>query len=274
MIVDDGSTDGTEEHLRSELAAELEAGRVRLIVQPNAGVSAARNRGIELAGQRWIALLDSDDLWRPEKLEHQFALIEEDERSGAEVTLVHCDEIWIRRGNQVLQGRKHEKAGGRIFRRCLPLCAISPSAAVLRRDVLLGLGGFDETLPACEDYDLWLRWTARHSVHFVDDELVIKHGGHGDQLSRRFPVMDRFRIRALSNLLRSGAVRHLGSEERAAARSTLQQKVEIVAQGARRRGREAEALELERELELTLAALDATSAGHLERAAVGGGADE
>ena len=120
---------------------------------------------------------------------------------------------------------------------------------MFRRDVFDDLGGFDETLPACEDYDLWLRWTARHSVHFVAEELVIKHGGHEDQLSRRFPVMDRFRIRALSKLLRSEEVGQLDAQELAAAAETLQKKVEIVAQGARRRGRASEAEELQRELE-------------------------
>lgn len=273
IVVDDGSTDGTAEQIRTAFAPQLEAGGVRLIWQRNAGVSAARNRGIEAATQPWIALLDSDDLWRPEKLERQFALIEGCLAAGDEVTLVHCDEIWIRRGNQVLQGRKHEKGGGRIFLRCLPLCAISPSAAVFRREVFEALGGFDESLPACEDYDLWLRWTARHSVHFVAEALVVKHGGHEDQLSRRFPVMDRFRARALSNLLRSDAARHLGVEERAATVAMLEQKVAIVAQGARRRGRHAEAEELERELAVTLCGHEATVAAVAYRGSVDGEAD-
>ena len=268
VIVDDGSTDGTPKRLRAEFAEEIGMERVRLIVQANAGVSAARNRGIEAAREPWIALLDSDDLWQPEKLAWQFSRIESCTAAGDEVTLVHCDEIWIRRGNQVLQGRKHTKTGGRIFERCLPLCAISPSAAVFRRDVFDALGGFDEDLPACEDYDLWLRWTARHAVHFVDEPLVVKHGGHDDQLSRRFPVMDRFRIRALTKLLRSEFALDLRAEERTAAIATLEQKVAIVAQGARRRGRDAEAEELERDLAETLRQVDHAGAARAPEAAV------
>ena len=252
VVVDDGSTDGTEEALRAEFHEAIGLGRLRCIVQQNAGVSAARNRGIGAATQPWIGLLDSDDLWLPEKLQRQFERIAEGEATGEEVTLVHCDEVWIRRGNQVLQGKKHAKAGGRIFERCLPLCAISPSAALFRRDVFEALGGFDERLPACEDYDLWLRWTARHAVHFVAEELVVKHGGHDDQLSRRFPAMDKFRIRALTKLLRGEDARVLEPAERQAAVSTLEQKVAIVAQGARRRGKETEAREIERELAATL----------------------
>lgn len=258
VVVDDGSTDGTTGDLRGAFGSEVETGRLRLLEQENAGVSAARNRGVRAASQPWVAFLDSDDQWRAEKLERQFARIDESEAAGENVTLVHTDEIWIRRGNQVLQGKKHTKSGGRIFRRCLPLCAISPSAAVVRRDVFERLGGFDETLPACEDYDLWLRWTARHTVHFVPEALVVKHGGHDDQLSRRFPVMDQFRIRALDRLLRSDAVEHLTSEEVTEAVAVLEKKVSIVAQGARRRGRAPEADNLEARLAATLCRLRGT----------------
>ena len=68
--------------------------------------------------------------------------------------LYHSDEIWIRNGVRVNPMRKHRKQGGRIFRQCLPLCAISPSTVVIHRPTLQQLGGFDEGLPACEDEDV------------------------------------------------------------------------------------------------------------------------
>ncbi len=244
VVVDDGSTDGTAERVAETYPS------VEIIRQDNQGVSAARNRGVAACSESWIAFLDSDDCWKPEKLERQLELLERCAEEGP--TLIHCDEIWIRRGNQVLQRRKHQKKGGRIFLDSLALCAVSPSAVLLRRDVLLELGGFDESFAACEDYDLWLKWTARYSAQYVDEPLVIKYGGHDDQLSRRFEVMDRFRIRALSGLLTGEALHHLSATEISSARQVLQEKVGIVSAGTRRRGREQEAEELEQALAAVL----------------------
>lgn len=223
IVVDDGSTDGTD---------RLVAGypSVVYVAQENRGVSAARNRGIAAAAGEWIALLDSDDEWRPEKLQRQLEAL--GNNPGHDVC--HTDEIWIRDGRRVNPGRRHAKAGGRIFRRCLSLCSISPSAAMVRRSLLDTLGGFDESLPVCEDYDLWLRVCARHPVLFVDEALVVKHGGHADQLSRAYWGMDRFRIRALVKILEEGA---LEPGDRAAARDTLLAKIDVYLQGVRRRGR-------------------------------------
>jgi len=245
VVVDDGSSDGTAERMRRLFPD------VHLVVQENRGVSAARNRGVARCHEPWIAFLASDDTWLPEKLERQTGAVEERRARGGDPTLVHTDEVWIRTGNQVLQRRRHAKRGGRIFEQSLGLCAISPSAVMLRRDLFEELGGFDEDLPACEDYDLWLRWTARWDVELVDEELVRKTGGHDDQLSRRHPVMDRFRIRSLHRLLRGAERAHLSERELARALETLEEKTAIVAGGARRRGRDAEAEALESELERT-----------------------
>jgi len=228
IVVDDGSTDGTGELLRSDFP------EARYLRRENGGVSAARNQGIGEARGEWIALLDSDDAWRPEKLARQLAAL-----AGARGHLVcHCDEIWIRDGRRVNPGRRHAKRGGRIFRHCLPLCAISPSAALIHRSVFAAVGVFDEELPACEDYDLWLRITARYPVLLVDEPLVEKHGGHEDQLSRTVPGLDRYRIRALVKILEED---RLGPEDRAATVATLDDKCRIWADGAAARGRHEEA---------------------------------
>ena len=222
IVIDDGSTDGTEALIRNRYP------QVVYRRQPNLGVSAARNHGIRIASGDWIALLDSDDAWQPHKLERQLATLPSD------TCITHCDELWIRNGARVNPMRKHAKAGGWIYRHCLPLCAISPSAVLIQRGLLEQVGLFDESLPACEDYDLWLRITARWPVHYLDERLVIKYGGHADQLSRRHPAMDRFRVQALEKML-AGDV--LNETDRQATLVALVDKLAILEQGARKRGR-------------------------------------
>jgi glycosyltransferase involved in cell wall biosynthesis len=224
IVVDDGSRDDPESWLRADFP------EVELIRQEHRGVSAARNRGIGLATTQWIAFLDSDDEWVPEKLERQMSALARE----TDYSICHTDEIWIRDGRRVNPGKRHAKRGGFIFQYCLPLCVISPSSVVIERSLLEEVGGFDETLPACEDYDLWLRVCARHPVLFVDESLVIKHGGHEDQLSRRYWGMDRWRIRALEKIIGSGT---LGAHDRRAAVRVLLQKIDVYTQGARKRGK-------------------------------------
>jgi len=223
ILVDDGSTDASDELVAQRFP------EVKILRQMNLGVSAARNRGIEAAQFEWIALLDSDDSWLPQKIEK----IRTAQRQQVDIALFHSDEIWIRNGLRVNPMRKHRKSGGWIFEQCLPLCAISPSAAIIKKSVLLELGMFDENLPACEDYDLWLRICHRHPVHYLDQKLIVKYGGHEDQLSRRYPVMDRFRARALQRLLAGEA---LSAAHRAAATTALMAKLDILIKGAIKHG--------------------------------------
>lgn len=227
IVVDDGSDDDTAQRL-----AEF-TGVTRLF-QSNAGVSSARNRGIRAATGDWIALLDSDDEWLPEKLQRQSAAISED----PETRLCHCDEIWIRRNVRVNPKHKHQKSGGWIYRQCLPLCAISPSAALIRRDVFDTTGWFDESLPACEDYDYWLRFCAHYPVTYIDEPLLKKYGGHADQLSQRHWGMDRFRIVALTKAIYSEA---LSPADLQATQEMLATKLTIFTSGAKKRGRTDEA---------------------------------
>jgi glycosyltransferase involved in cell wall biosynthesis len=221
ILVDDGSSDDSAAMVANEFP------QVQVLRQSNRGVSAARNRGIRAAQYEWIALLDSDDCWMPRKIETLRAAA----ATHPDYILYHSDEIWIRRGVRVNPMRKHRKTGGWIFNQCLPLCAISPSAAVIQKDALLDLGLFDESMPACEDYDLWLRLCHRYPVHYIDEALITKYGGHDDQLSRQFPAMDRFRVRALHRLLDTQA---LEADDFDAARDMLLRKLEILLTGARK----------------------------------------
>ena len=232
IVIDDGSIDGTGERLRQAFP------EVEVLRLDGRGVSAARNRGIEAATADWLAFLDSDDEWLPEKLEAQLA-----ELAAAPKTLVcHTDEIWIRNGRRVNPRRRHAKHGGYIFRDCLPLCAISPSSVVIHRSIFERVGRFDESLPACEDYDLWLRVCCRWPVLYVDRPLVRKYGGHADQLSRT-EALDRYRIRALEKILASGV---LQGADRRAALATLEEKIRVYSGGVEKRGRWSELRELER----------------------------
>jgi glycosyltransferase involved in cell wall biosynthesis len=231
IVVDDGSTDETTEGL-GQLGAPI-----RVISQRRRGVAAARNLGASAAQGRYLAFLDSDDLWLPEKLATQAAFME----GRPDVGICQTEEIWVRRGARVNPKAKHRKPTGDIFRRSLELCLVSPSAVMITRAVFHQAGGFDETLPVCEDYDLWLRIAVDHRVYLLPQALVVKRGGHADQLSHTFWGMDRFRVASLQKLLRSG----LAGERRQWARAELKRKVSILAAGARKRGREGDALAFE-----------------------------
>jgi len=227
LVVDDASTDDTQE----ALAAWRE---VRVLRQAcRRGVAAARNLGIAAARGEWLAFLDSDDLWLPEKLARQIFLLE----GQPELLICQTEETWVRRGVRVNKPAAHRKVAGRIFFPSLERCLISPSAVILNRRLLEAHGGFDEDLPAAEDYDLWLRLTWRYEVGLVDEPLVIKRGGHPDQLSRQWGI-DRFRIRALVKLLGEADLPEACAR---AARRRLAVKCAIYAQGCEKRGKREEA---------------------------------
>jgi glycosyltransferase involved in cell wall biosynthesis len=224
IVVDDGSTDHTERVLRTEFP------NIDYVRQENRGVAAARNRGIREARGEWLAFLDSDDEWLPRKLERQLDAL----RKEPDFLLCHTNEIWIRRGKRVNPMKKHAKSGGHIFEECLPLCVVSPSSVIAHRSLFERVGLFDESLPACEDYDLWLRVCSRFPVLYLEEPLIMKYGGHADQLSRRHWGMDRFRIRSLEKVLASGT---LSPTHRHAALHSLLDKIEVYLSGARKRGK-------------------------------------
>ena len=227
IVVDDGSTDNT-----SEVLAPYEDD-VRVLFQENKGVSAARNRGIAEASGRLIAFLDSDDLWLPQKLSAQVEFFNQ----RPDAFICQTGEVWVRNGRRVNPGQRHKKPSGMIFEPSLELCLVSPSAVMIRRDLLDRTGGFDETLPACEDYDLWLRISCRFPVYLIETPLIVKRGGHDDQLSKR-AGLDKYRIKAIEKIIKAGI---LSDAQHQAALDMLQNKCGIYAAGCRKRGREEEA---------------------------------
>ena len=231
IVVDDGSDDKTYDLLvKSELLdMRGQLPNIRYLYQENKGVSAARNLGIKEAENEYIALLDSDDAWAETKIERQALKLE---KKNFSCRITHTEEIWLKDGQRINPKKKHKKSGGFIFEKCLPLCCISPSSVLLHRTLFNDYGFFDEKLPACEDYDMWLRLCAFEEVLFVEEALTIKYGGHADQLSRAFWGMDRFRVLALEKLINSGK---LSKTQRSQALEMLVKKIEILLLGAKKR---------------------------------------
>jgi len=225
IVVDDGSTDNT-----SELVGQFPA--VKLIrLEENRGVSFARNRGMVEAQGDCIAFLDSDDLWEKDKLASQVKWIERGFHA------VYTDEIWIRNRVRVNPMNKHRKYSGDIFRYCLPLCIVSPSSVLLRAKMLSEVGGFDESMQVCEDYDLWLRIAKRYPFYFIAEKLIVKRGGHEDQLSHKYWGMDRWRVYALEKLLKENK---LDEEQKNWVVMMLIEKCEILSNGFGKRGKNQE----------------------------------
>jgi len=222
IIVDDGSTDSTAETLK-QLGSQI-----IYIRQDNKGVSAARNAGIKRAQSEWIALLDSDDEWLPEKTENAADFVQR----NPQYKIFQSHEIWVRNNRIVNPKNKHQKKGGWIFKESLPLCIVSPSASIIRREVLDDAGLFDENFPVCEDYDLWLRILRKYPIGLDEKPGIKKYGGHPDQLSRRYWGMDYYRVLAMEKHVHDA---ELEEELRTAVIKEIIKKLKVLAAGARKR---------------------------------------
>jgi len=229
-IIDDGSTDDT----RAVVKPFLSDPRVFYRYQENGGVSRARNHAMLATSAPYVAFLDSDDEWKPEKLARQVQFF--DVNPG--LRLVHCEETWIRGGVEIKPLKKHAKAGGgRVFLRCLPLCCISPSTTMMATALARSLGGFREDFPVCEDYDLWLKISAQEDVGFISEPMILKYGGHEDQLSLR-RGLDEYRARALWDLRIHPL---LSSSERDALLDEFERKRQILIKGFEKHGHQEKA---------------------------------
>lgn len=197
IVVDDGSEDETAECV-SEFTEKCSI-PVRYIYQANRGPAAARNRGITEAKSIYCAFLDSDDHWQKKKLEIQYSAL----ASNPEIMIAHTRERWFRRGIHLNQKKIHQPGDGDIFKHCLQLCAVGMSTVMVKKELFTEVGMFNEHMPCCEDYDLWLRASSRYPFLLIGAPLTIKEGGREDQVSSQFRVgMDRLRIGAILDLLR------------------------------------------------------------------------
>ena len=220
-VIDDGSTDGTKDVVQSY------AGKVKYHFQPHQGVSAARNQGLRLSSGNFIAFLDSDDLWMANKMRSQISFMQ----AYPKTMVCYTEEVWMRNGVFVNPRKKHQKYSGWIFDKVLPLCLLSLSSALFRRDVFEVVGSFDESMLACEDYDLGIRLAQKYPIHLIDTPLIVKRGGHADQLSRQFWGMDRFRVYALEKALKMD----LTPEQECQVKRELVKKCQVLIQGFRKR---------------------------------------
>ena len=192
-------------------------------------MSFARNRGIERGSSRWIALLDSDDAWEEEKLQKQIEYSDQ----HPEYPLIHTNEVWMKSMMPFPQKKRHEKSGGRLFLKSIPLCCISPSSSLIKRSLFQELGLFREDFPVCEDYELWLRITARYPVGFLKEPLTIKYGGHQDQLSQAYHSMDYWRVLALNSHRDNPS---LSDRERNSVQEMILKKCKILLKGYKKYG--------------------------------------
>jgi glycosyltransferase involved in cell wall biosynthesis len=235
LVIDDGSTDNTFELLKPYIDDK----KLTYLKTENRGVSAARNFGVQNSISKWIAFLDSDDEWLPHKLTAQVEFIQQ----NPQIPLVHGEETWIRKGKRVNPKNIHKKFGGRIFERCLPLCLISPSATILKRELLTEVGGFDEDYVVCEDYDLWLKITSLYEVGFIEEPIITKYGGHDDQLSAKYFAMDFWRIKALDRILK---IRKLTPEQIQLAKAEIIRKGQLLLAGYQKHGNMSDFPEVQR----------------------------
>ena len=222
IVVDNGSTDGTKKMI------EKDFDNVNYIFCEKQGVSKARNVGIKSAGKELICFLDSDDEWEPKKIEKQVNFF----LKNINCKFLHTNEIWFRNGDHLNQLKKHSKGGGYIFENCLKICCISPSSVMARKSLFDEYGLFDEDFKVCEDYEMWLRVSAKEEIFFLKDKLVIKHGGHGDQLSKKFWGMDRFRVKAIEKNLNN---KFFTKNQSLIAIDYLLEKIKVILIGAKKR---------------------------------------
>lgn len=227
IVVDDGSTDKTRDVVLSS------ACDIRYLYQENRGVSAARNMGLRHARGDFIAFLDSDDLWKRKKIGIQMSLMS----AISDAMMCYTEEVWMRRGIFVNPRMRHRKFSGWVFEKVLPLCLISLSSALFRKGIFEKVGLFDEDLPVCEDYDFGIRLAHRYPVYFITRPLIVKRGGHEDQLSRKYWGMDRFRIKALEKALSLD----LSPQEKNLVQTEIVRKSRVLVSGFLKRGETTEA---------------------------------
>ena len=219
IIVDDGSTDNTEAVITPFIGP-----RVKYYRQINKGVAAARNYGIKQAIGNWIAFLDSDDEWLSHKLQSQINHLQENPLCR----MIFSEEIWHKNGTRINQKIIHQKSGGFLFEKCIQQCFIGPSTVLMEKSLLEEMNYFDESFVVCEDYDLWLKISSKYEISFIADPLIIKHGGHSDQLSTQFIAMDKWRLRALKAILMT---RNLTDYQKTAVVNFMKKKGEILIKG-------------------------------------------
>jgi glycosyltransferase involved in cell wall biosynthesis len=238
ILIDDGSGDDTPLTIEELRKRETDPKRLRVVRQKHTGMPGqVRNRGAAEARGNYIAFLDSDDLWKPEKLSRQVDVFRNNsaaDGSGVPVRLCHTREIWLREGREISQAGQRHKRAGDIFPDALQKCIIGPSTVMMERSLFEETGGFREDLEIAEDYEYWLRITDAYPVEYIDEALVTKRAGRWEQLSEKYGHIEYFRLRGLKSLVDAGT---FTGEHRRTAEAELAEKCRIYGAGCRKRGR-------------------------------------
>lgn len=157
IVIDDGSQDST-----LEIISSMQDSRMKVFSYPNAGGAVSRNRGFSYSSGEFIAFLDSDDLWTPDKLESQLKALQENPQAAVAYSWMDC----IDESGKFFRPGSHRTETGDIFAKLFLIPFVeSGSNPLIRRQAFIEVGGFDESLSASQDYDLYLRLAAQY--HFV-----------------------------------------------------------------------------------------------------------
>jgi len=221
IVVDDASTDDTVERLRAVTDT-----RLRIVRQSvNQGVAAARNRGLAEARAPLVAFLDSDDLWRPDKLERQVAAMQ---AASPRVGILYCG---IENRAPDTRDRWTPVARGPVFETMLEKNLLHglPSTGLFRREVFDMVGGFDTSFPAIEDFEMWLRITRFWEVDFVPETLASYYDGKDT---------DTAGLRRSRNLVANNAARDMFHQRYARDMRAASVEHEFLLESARRRAEE------------------------------------
>jgi len=208
IVVDDGSTDNTEDVLKSY------GDKVRYIKQKNQGVSVARNTGIKNSSAKYAAFLDSDDVWMPAKLEKQINALENNPKSKA------CYTEYISVSEDMKpQELKRLRAENSVLNDLLLRGNVigPPSTILCERELFEELGGFDSGLSLSADWDMWIRLACVTELTFLKEPLI-KYRLHGSNMSKNVKLLEDDTVRMLEKAF---AIESLSSELRAKRKSSF-----------------------------------------------------
>lgn len=216
IVIDDGSTDETESLVGGY------GSRVRYFRQQNNGVAIARNRGIEESRGKYVALLDADDVWVPNKVERQLAALEKGSGcracySAFTITGSDLSPVGINRSKRRSSALEDLLLRGNVVG--------TPSTVMCERALFQEVSGFDSSLSQCADWEMWIRLAMLTDFIYLDEPLVL-YRQHGANMSRSISLLERDSLRALE---KGFAMRGLAGPLRARRRASFARNYMVLA---------------------------------------------